>query len=438
MAIKVGWASLFCKTMTLVILSGTVGGPSTYAQWPQWGGPNRNFMVEATGLADSWPDEGPPRLWQRELGEGYSAITVDDGVLYTMYGAKGAECTVALDPKTGRTLWEHKNTAPYVGTEYGPGPHSTPLVVGDRLFTVGAMAVVHCFDKKTGKVLWSYDLPTKFAAPIPYYGYSPSPIAYQDTIILPVDRKRAGTYLARSQKVPQSAADETPAVQSLMAFDQATGRVVWKNQDFPVDYSSPLLINFEGEDQLVLFMRKEIIGVDPNDGALRWRIDCLPTPDENIATPVWNGKDLLFFSAAYNSGSRVIQLTKQSGKTVPKQLWYHRKLRIHHGNAIQLGDHIYGSSGDFGMALLVCLHLKTGKIAWRERGFKKATFVYADGKLIILDEDGWLALATATPEGLTVHSKCKVTEHLSWTAPTLVGQTLYVRDRKNILALDLG
>jgi len=147
---------------------------------------------------------------------------------------------------------------------------------------------------------------------------------------------------------------------------------------------------------------------------------------------------MLFCSSAYDSGSRVLKLSNKEGKTVPEELWYSRKMRVHHANAIPLGDYVYGSSGDFGPAFFMGVNVKTGEIAWRERGFAKSTCVYADGKLIILDEDGQLALATATPQGLTVHSKCKLTERYSWAAPTLVGAKLYLRDRKNILALDLS
>jgi len=125
-------------------------------------------------------------------------------------------------------------------------------------------------------------------------------------------------------------------------------------------------------------------------------------------------------------------------KTVPQQLWYTRKMRMHHGNAVQLGDYLYGSSGDFGPALFTALNLATGKTVWRQRGFRKANCVYADGKLIILDEDGKLALTTISPEGLTVLSECTIAERYAWAAPTLVGKTLFVRDRKHIMALDLG
>ncbi len=409
------------------------------AQWPQMGGPNRNFTVTTTGLADEWPEGGPERLWHRTLGDGYSSIVVDGDVLYTMYASDTSEWTIALDAKTGKTIWQHENFALFKGTEFGPGPHATPLVCGDRLFVVGAKTVLHCLDKKTGAVLWTHDLPAKFGAPVPHFGYACSPIAYKNTVILPVDRvrpKEDGPSTDTEVKADKPGVE--PVGQSLMAFDQATGKVVWRSQDYPIDYSSPILITFEGQDQLVLIMRKDIIGVDPNDGALLWHHSFTQVPDENIAMPVWNGKDLLFFSAAYNSGSRVLKLAKEGDKTTARELWYSRKLRILLGNAIQIGDHVYGFSGDFGSTFLVGMNIETGKPAWRQRGFKKATCVYADEKLIALEEDGHLVLATLTPTGATVHSRYKITEHQSWTAPTLVGTTLYVRDRKHIMALDLG
>ena len=113
-------------------------------------------------------------------------------------------------------------------------------------------------------------------------------------------------------------------------------------------------------------------------------------------------------------------------------------MRILHGNAIRIDDHVYGSSGDFGATLMVCVDIKNGERVWVRRGSSNAKCVYADGKLITLDEDGLLSLLTVSPSGMTIHSTCKITERLSWTPPTLVGTTLYVRDRKHIMALDLG
>ncbi|MGD2108165.1 MAG: PQQ-like beta-propeller repeat protein [Phycisphaerae bacterium] len=412
------------------------------AEWPQWGGPGRDFIVESEGLADEWPDDGPPKLWHRELGDGYSTIAVDGDRLYTMYRTGDDEFTVALDATTGETIWAHKHPSPPTQTmqQFGPGPHSTPLIVANRLYTVGTNAMMHCFDKTTGKVLWEHDLVKEFGAPVPTYGYGCSPLAYKDTVILPVDRKReqpSGEGGEEEEAEAEVKPEEQVEGQALIAFDQRTGEVVWKNQDIEISYSSPILTDWDGRDELVLLASKEIFAVDPDNGELRWQHVTEPE-GANISTPVWNDKNLIFCTSAYDSGSRALKLTKDGEKTAAEQVWYSRKMRVHHGNVVRLGDHIYGSSGDFGPAFFMGINLNTGKVAWRERGFKKATCVYGDGKLIILDEDGNLALATVTPEGMTVHSKCKVTERLSWAAPTLVGKTLYVRDRKHIMALDLS
>jgi len=113
-------------------------------------------------------------------------------------------------------------------------------------------------------------------------------------------------------------------------------------------------------------------------------------------------------------------------------------MRIHFTNAVRVGDLIYGSSGDFGPAPFTAVDVKTGKIAWRHRSFPRASILFADGRFIILDEDGHLLLATATAEGLTVTAKVELLGSQSWTVPSLAGTRLYARDRKNIMALELG
>lgn len=429
-----------CLWSVAFVLLLVVGCTGQRAEWPQWGGPNRNFMLETEGLSDSWPEGGPAKLWHRELGDGYSTIVADDGVLYTMYRQDEDEFTVALCAKTGNTIWEHKNASPFTPlmAQFGPGPHSTPLIVKDRLYTIGTNAVMHCFDKKTGEVLWKHDLAEEFGAPIPGRGYGCSPIAYKNTVIVPVDRKREQQQEGEGEaEDSETEEDRTVEGQSLIAFNQKAGEVVWKNQDYQVGYASPILIELDGETHLVLLAAEGMMGVNPDDGELLWYQEFTPQ-GASISTPLWTGDNLLFCSSAYDSGSRVIKLNRENGKTVPQQLWYSRKLRIHHANAIRIGDFVYGSSGDFGTTFITGMNIETGEVAWRERGFKKATLIHADGKFILLDEDGTLALATMTPDGMTVISKCKIAESYAWAAPTLVGKTLYVRDRKHVMALDLG
>jgi outer membrane protein assembly factor BamB len=247
-------------------------------------------------------------------------------------------------------------------------------------------------------------------------GYSCSPLAYKNTIILTL----GGTG------------------QTLAAFNQKDGKVVWKNQNLDLSPASPIVINVDGQDQLVAFMGKEIAGVDPNNGELLWSHPHATDWGLNISTPVWGSDNLLFLSSAYSGGSRVLKLARKDGKTSVSELWFSRRLRVHHSTAIRIGDYVYASSGDFGPAFFSAVNVKTGDIAFQDRSFPKTNFLYADGKLIILDEDGNLALATVSPAGLIVISKASVMKNLAWTVPTLVGTKLYLRDRRTITALDLG
>ena len=386
-------------------------------EWLQWGGPTRNFVSTSKGLAASWPATGPKQLWSRPLGQGHSAILVSGNTLYTMYGQGEQEVVIALAADTGKTIWEHKYDAPTAGMNYkeGLGPHSTPLLAGDRLFTVGAIGKFHALDKKTGKVLWSHDLWKELGGRKMDRGYSCSPLLYKNTIILTLGGQG----------------------QTLIAFNPADGSVAWKNQSLDMSPSSPMIINVDGQDQLVAFMGKQIAGLNPDNGELLWSHPHVTDWGLNISTPVWGNDNLLFLSSAYSGGSRVLKLAQAGGKTTVTELWFNNRLRIHHGTAIRIGDYVYGSSGDFGPAFFAAINVKTGEIAFQDRSFPKINSLYVDGKLIILDEDGNLALATVSPAGLKVISKVSLMKNLAWTVPTLVGTKLYVRDRQGIAAVDL-
>jgi outer membrane protein assembly factor BamB len=405
---------------------------ATENTWPQWGGPNRNFIVEATGLADKWPESGPRVVWTRPLGTGHSAIVADAGLLFTMYrvgngrGRQGpweaAESVVALDASTGKTIWEHKYPSQREDFSFGAGPHSTPLVVGDRVFTIGTNKQLYAFDKRTGAVLWAHDLvkefnaPTLLIRPVVKTGYGCSPIAFRDTIICSVGGPG----------------------QSVMAFRQRDGAVVWKSGDFLTSEAPPILIEFAGRQQLVVVGGGTINGLDPATGTVLWSHPHDPGNDLNCSTPLWGPDNVLVVSSAYKAGSRAIRLVQKGDATLTEELWFTNRVRFMFLSALRLGDYVYGTTGDFGPAFLTALDVKTGQARWQHRGFGRASILYADEKAIIMDEDGDLALARLTPEGVTVLSQAKVFDTTSWTMPTLVGTTLYARDREKMVALDLG
>jgi outer membrane protein assembly factor BamB len=409
-----------------LLLAGTISVAAADTSWLQWGGPRRNFMVETTGLASSWPEGGPRRLWQRSLGEGHSAVVVEGNRLYTMYRPAGLlayvrrsqqETIGALDAATGKAIWEYTYDAPTVDLDLseGSGPHSTPLIVGDLLFAASSRSQIFALDKNNGQVVWSHDLVREFGARQDGRGYSPSPIAYRDTVIVPAGGPGA----------------------SGMAFNQRTGAVAWKGGSFPVGPGSPVLISVDGQDQLVVTGANEMAGVDPLNGRVLWSHPHKTDWGLNISTPVWGHDNLLLISSAYNNGTRLLKLSQTSGKTTVQEQWYQNRMRVHIGTMIRLGDYAIGASGDFGPCPTVAIDLKTGNILWQNREFARSTFLYADGKLIIMDEDGNIGLANPTREGLNVLAKAPVLTNRAWTVPTLVGTTLYVRDRKQLAAFDL-
>jgi len=388
-------------------------------EWPQFGGPKGNFKSDATGLANSWPAAGPKVLWKRALGEGYSAVSVDGNAIYTMYRVLNDEVVLAADADTGKTIWEYRYEArfrPGMGMENGSGPHATPLVTESGVYAIGILGNLVCLNKKTGKLVWSHNLYSEFHGTFFDRGYAPSPVAYQDLVIMKVGGQG----------------------HSFMAFDQKTGAVRWRTvQKFDNAPATPVLINVDGQDQLVAMMHDEVVAIDPSNARVLWTFPHSTNWGLNISTPVWGDDHLLFISSAYNGGTAVIRLTRQGDRTVPSEVWSSNRMRVHFSTVVRVGDYVFGSSGDFGPAPLTAVDVKTGKIAWQDRTFPKASFVYADGKFVVVDEDGNLALADFTPQGLKVLSRVALLHSNAWTAPSLAGTRLYLRDRTSMMALDL-
>jgi outer membrane protein assembly factor BamB len=195
----------------------------------------------------------------------------------------------------------------------------------------------------------------------------------------------------------------------VIALDAASGKTLWE-YEYP---SEPLNFSF---------------GAGPHGR--------LPIP--SVASGAWGAGNILFITSAYDQGSRAIRLSRRGNATAVEELWFTNRFRLMFTNGIRIGDHLYGTSGDFGPAFLGALDVRTGEVAWQERGFSRANLVHADGRLVILDEDGQLALAEVSPAGLKRLASAKLFTTTAWTVPTLVGTTLYARDRERIVALSLG
>lgn len=408
-------ASAALLTFLLAVLA--VAPHPAAAQWPQWGGPSRDFVVAASGLASSWSEQGPKKLWNRPLGEGYSMISVNDGKLFTSYRDGENEIIVALDAASGQTLWEHKYAALKVegmDPQFGTGPAATPTWHDGRVYSFGRMGHLVCLDAETGKPIWAHDVVKEFSAKPPEFGFAASPLIYGDTLVTLVSGPGVG----------------------VMAFDLKSGSVVWKQHNFENLYASPTLIQVDGQDQLAAIVADEVVGLNPKNGNLLWRHPFVNQWKTNVCSPIWCD-GLLFVTSGGEAGSKGLKLSREGDSTRVEELWASKKMAVGgHANAVRFGDFVYGSTGS--SALLAAVNIKTGELRWRKRGFTNATVLFADGKLIVLDEDGNLGLTVPQADDLKIESKVELLKKNAWTAPTLVGQRMFLRDKETIMALDLG
>ena len=408
---------------TCLIGTTTAVAQNVGSSWPQWGGTERNFHVHADPLARTWPETGPPELWRRPLGEGYSAILEQNGILVTMYRNGDAEIIAALDADSGATLWEYAYDAPLVHDGYfdvwlnaaGPGPYATPLIVNELVYAVGVNGHFHALDLQSGTLRWSHDLVDRFTL-VDYNAFASSPVAYRGNVILPMGGGGHG----------------------VVAFDQETGAIAWESESFPLGPGSPQLITVNNHDQLVVWGQQELVGLDVQNGARLWTHPHSNDLGLNVATPIWSDTQHLFVSSAYNGGSRMLEIEQDGNQASVSEVWSTPRTRLHFSNALRVENLILGSSGDFGPAFLTALQADTGEEVWRDRSFARAHLLYADNVVVLVDEDGDVAVASVSDRGLNVLARKALLTENSWTPPTLIGSTLYVRDRHEIVALDLG
>ena len=403
--VRIGFAAL-------VVGSGLL----TAADWPQWGGPSRSFELPPEAQPPAWPASGPTQLWSRELGDGYSAVVTAGDIAYTMYRKGTQDVVIALDAATGRTIWETGIDAPHrssMNVEAGPGPHSTPAIAGDRIFVTTVVGTLAALDRKTGKRLWSKNLWDELKGTFLERGYASSPLIYRESIVLPVGGTR----------------------RALMAFKQSDGSTLWSGGDADNSYSSPIAIRVAGRDQIVSFMAREVIAIDPGTAKMLWAVPHRTMYDINAATPVWcESESTLVVSSGYDGGARGIQVTGAKAT----ELWNHKRLRVHHGNMACAKGVVYGASGDFGPAPLTAVDARTGRVLWQDRTFTKANFVLAKDVLLATDDDGSVGAAQVSREGFKLLGQAEMLRANSWTCPTLSGSRLFVRDRHRLTALDLN
>jgi outer membrane protein assembly factor BamB len=379
------------------------------ADWPQYRGPQRNGSSPETGLLKRWPEAGPSLLWRRKIGDGFSSIAVAGSRLFTMSADSDKESAVCLKADTGEEIWKTP-LGPRFVEEFGDGPRSTPVVDGDLVFNLTSYGALHALRTSDGSKVWDVDLMQAFGGHPPGRGVGSTPLVHGDLLIV----EGGGT--------------EGKAIQAL---DKRTGKTMWTSQSGPAGYASGITVTIDGVQQDI-FLRTgtgEIVSLLPS-GELNWKHAWIPGA---IAMPLFVPPNRIFASAAADVGSILIEVSAKDGKPSTREVWSSRGMKNHFSSSLLVDGYIYG----FDNASLKCIAASNGEMKWVQRGFGKGSLIAADGMLIILSDQGVLALAEATPDGYREHGRLQALTGKTWTSPTLSGGHLYLRDQDEILGLDL-
>lgn len=396
------------RSLCLIVVIAASGGAR--GDWPQWGGPNRDFTLPAGSRALApWTDDGPKIIWRREIGPGYSGVVVGARRAITMYREGDREVVAAFSTPRGKPLWTHSYAAPVpagshsLDTSYGEGPNSTPLLADGNVYTLGFTGIVQCVRAKNGRPRWSRDL-AALGVSMPYFGHASSPIRFRDVVIVIA----GGAH----------------------ALDLETGESRWSNTSFEGSYASAILVERGGRKVLVVPAAGEVVGLDPENGKLLWRHEHANQYRTILSSPVDVGDGWIFVSA-YFLGSIGLELSPDGSAVVER--WESPHLQLSHTNAIAEGGRVVG----FHKSIMTAVDARTGEILWRRRGVRRANLLKVGGSHLLLDDLGSLVLAKLDDEGVDVRAEAQLFEERAWTAPTFDRGLLLVRNRRHLMALDL-
>ncbi len=418
---RAGASTSRLPTFAAILLAANLPAIQVQAEdWPQFLGPNRNGATTETNLSPIWPKDGPPILWQRKVGQGFSGPVVSSSKLILHHRIGDKEIVECLDGKTGKEIWKSEYPTRY-RDDFGfdEGPRATPAIAESLVFTFGAEGMLSGWSLESGAKVWSVDTKARFNAGKGFFGVACSPLVEGNAVILNVGGKDGA---------------------GIIALDKSTGRLLWRATDDEASYSSPVASTFNGRRLVLVVTREALVVLDPTDGKSSLRYPWRPPMQASVtaATPLVLG-DLLFISASYGTGATLLRFREPE----PEKLWStDEALSCHYATPVIHNGFLYGFDGraDPGLqadSSLRCVELKTGKVRWKEGSLKVGTVTLANDQLLVLTEKGELIRTPANPEGFKPDSRAQILPFVVRAHPALANGLFYARSKDKLVCVDL-
>jgi outer membrane protein assembly factor BamB len=410
--------------VALLLGAAVQGQQRSAADWPHLRGPHYDAVSKETGLVEWWPERGPPILWTRELGQGYSGFVAVGGRVFTQFQSRSGQSVICLDADTGAEIWSQRVDWPWQAAGGYPGPYSTPTWSNDRVYYATPSGLVGCLDAGDGRALWSVDVRKKFNGRGTEFGYAATPLVEDGRVIVPVGGPGA----------------------SLVALNADNGSTMWTAGDDAASYSPAYPITFRGRRLVVAFLCNSIVAHDPATGERLWRQELSTDYDEHSAWPLY-AEPHLCIAAPFRVGARLLRLDETRAGIESKEVWASRSLSNDVCSSVLTNGHVYGfdlhqlqaSAHRASRGLFKCLDFVTGAVRWETDRVGQATVLVADGKLILLNDTGTLILARANASTYEELARARVLDGgICWTPPTLSNGRLFVRNHVRAVCLFLG
>ncbi|HJZ12203.1 MAG TPA: PQQ-binding-like beta-propeller repeat protein [Acidobacteriota bacterium] len=398
------------KQILLVTLLLTLTAITFAADWPQWRGLNRDGISKETGLAQGWPKTGPTVVWRVPIGEGYSAVSIAAGRLYTMDAKDPDEFVVCLNQADGKVLWRIRIDEMF-NNDQGNGPRSTPTVDGKVVYALSANGTLAALNAANGNRIWSHNLRSEFDSRIPTWGTATSPLVEGNLLLVDVGGK---------------------AGHALIAFNKQDGSIAWKTHSDLQGYASPIAVTIGGVRQILFFTGRALVSVSPQ-GKVYSKYDWSTDYNANIATPILVPPDKIFISTNYGTGAALVRVIISGGNPAFQQIWKSKVMENHFNSSVLYQGNLYG----FDNAVLKCIDAGTGAEKWKKSGLGKGSLILAGNTLIVLGDRGQLALVDATPAEYKEKAFYQAMQAKTWTMPSLAHGKLYLRSQRELISIDL-
>ncbi len=385
--------------------------PVVEAVWPGFRGPQRDGVRRGAKIETDWSKSAPVEMWRRPVGPAWSSFAVGGNFIYTQEQRGEEELVSCYNLTTGEPVWMHRDAARFWESNAGAGPRGTPTLSGGRVYTSGGTGILNALDARNGAVIWSRNAAADTEKKVPDWGFASSPLVVGDLVVAAT----AGV---------------------LAAYDAATGKPRWLGEKAGWGYSSPHLATLDGVPQIVMLNGAGAIGVNPADGALLWKHDW--RGDGIVQPALIPGGGVLIGSGSGMSagtGVRRVAVSHGPGGWNVEERWTSNGLKPYYNDFAVHKGHAYGFDG----SIAACIDLRDGRRKWKggRYGHGQMLLLADQDLLLVLSEDGEVALVAAAPEEFREVARFSALEGKTWNHPVVAGNVLLVRNSEQMAAFRL-